>query len=123
MNDPRGPIILHTPLLLIMAALAAFVIDPWLAAMQPAPVYAVQGAWINFVIQIAIMIVASVISAALAPKPKPPKAASITDFDLPTAEEGREIPVVFGEVWITGPNVLWYGDLRSAPIKTKSGKK
>lgn len=82
-----------------------------------------QLGWLQFVIQIAIMIVSSLISAALAPKPKPPKPASITDFELPTAEEGREIPVVFGEVWITGPNVLWYGDLASKPIKKKAKKK
>ena len=83
----------------------------------------VNEAFINIVVQIGIMIVSALLSYALAPKPKPPKPASITDFDIPTAEEGREIPVVFGTVWITGPNVLWYGDLRSEPIKKKGGKK
>ncbi|MGE4366216.1 hypothetical protein [Thermomonas sp.] len=77
----------------------------------------------NFVVQIGIMIVSALLSYALAPKPQPPKPASITDFDVPTAEEGREIPVVFGTVWVTGPNVLWYGDLGTAPIQKKSGKK
>ena len=103
--------------------LAIVVLDWLVAPYLPAQAFPVNEAWINFVIQIAIMIVSAIISAALAPKPKPPKPASITDFDLPTAQEGREIPVVFGEVWITGPNVLWYGDLRSAPIKAKSSKK
>ena len=122
MRDPKGPIVFHTPLILLICALA-YCLDPWLSALSPAPAYPVNEAWINFVIQIAIMIVSAVISAALAPKPKPPKPASITDFDLPTAEEGREIPVVFGDVWITGPNVLWFGGLRSAPIKKKPKKK
>lgn len=81
------------------------------------------SAWINIVVQIGIMIVSALLSYALAPKPKPPKPASITDFDVPTAQEGREIPVIFGTVWVTGPNVLWYGDLGTAPIKKKSGKK
>lgn len=33
------------------------------------------------------------------------------------------MPVVFGEVWITGPNILWYGDLDTTPIKVKGSKK
>jgi len=30
---------------------------------------------------------------------------------------------VFGEVLLTGANVVWYGDLYAEPIKTKGGKK
>lgn len=72
---------------------------------------------------LAVLIVAAFISYALAPKPTPPKPAALEDFDAPTAEEGRAIPVVFGTVWITGPNVTWYGDLRSTPIIGSGGKK
>jgi hypothetical protein len=72
-------------------------------------------------VEFLLYLVASVIlSAVLAPKPPKPKAATLDDFDLPTAEEGRPIPVVFGTVRITGSNVLWYGDLRTKSIK-KSG--
>lgn len=71
---------------------------------------------------LAIFIVSMILSIALAPKPPKPAPASIQDFDVPTAEEGRPIPVVFGTVLITGANVIWYGDLRTSPIKTKSGK-
>jgi hypothetical protein len=77
----------------------------------------------NIFIQIAIVVVSAVISAALAPKPQPPKPARLEDFDAPTAEEGRPIPVIFGTVWVTGPNIVWYGDLRTTPIQTKGGKK
>lgn len=77
---------------------------------------------VNFLVQIAVMIVSAVISYALAPKPPKPKPASLQDFDAPTAEDGRPIPVVFGTVWLKGPNVLWFGDLQSEPIK-KGGKK
>jgi hypothetical protein len=69
------------------------------------------------------MVVSAIISNALAPKPPKPKPASLQDFDAPTAEEGRSIPVVFGTVWLKGPNVLWFGDLQSEPIKSKGGKK
>lgn len=79
-------------------------------------------AW-NFVIQIALIIVASYVTAALAPKPKPPDPATLDDFDAPTADDGRPIPWVFGTVWIKGPNVLWYGDLQTTAIRKKGGKK
>lgn len=83
----------------------------------------VQHAVINLWVQLAILIVSALISYALAPKPPVPKPASLQDFDAPTAEEGRPVPVIFGTVWMRGPNVLWYGDLRSTPIRTKGGKK
>lgn len=73
--------------------------------------------------QLIILIVASFVSAALAPKPPKPPPASLEEFDVPVAEEGRPIPVVFGTVTITWPNVLWYGDLRSTPITSSGGKK
>lgn len=69
---------------------------------------------------IIIIVVAIALSIALAPKPPRPKAATISDFDLPTAEEGRAVPVVFGQVDITGPNVLWYGQLSTTPIRKHS---
>lgn len=62
---------------------------------------------------IAILVVAAYVSYAMAPKPPSPKPAVLTDFDVPTAEENREIPVVFGTVTITGPNCIWYGNLRA----------
>ena len=39
------------------------------------------------------------------------------------AEEGKAIPVVFGDAWVKGSNVVWYGDLRTTAITKKSGKK
>lgn len=77
----------------------------------------------NFVIQIILLIVSYFISAALAPKPPKPKPAAIEDFDIPVAEQGRPVPVVFGTVTLKGPNVMWYGDLRTTEIKEKGGKK
>ena len=77
----------------------------------------------NFVFQLLILVVSYFISAALAPKPPQPKPAALEDFDIPMAEQGRPIPVVFGTVMLTGANVMWYGDLRTTPIQTKGGKK
>ncbi len=73
-------------------------------------------------VQIAIMVLSAVISYMLAPKPPVPKAAALGDFQVPTAEQDRAIPVIFGRVKVTGPNVVWYGDLFTIAIKGK-GKK
>jgi len=76
-----------------------------------------------FWVQLILLVVSYFVSAALAPKPPQPKSAALEDFDIPVAEQGRPIPVVFGTVLITGANVLWYGDLRTTPIKSSGGKK
>jgi hypothetical protein len=54
----------------------------------------------------------------LAPKPKfsTPKQAGLSDFDIATADESRAIPYVAGNVKLY-PNITWYGDLISTPIK------
>ena len=72
---------------------------------------------------IIMLVVSLVLSYALAPKPPVPKPPALSDFDIPTAEEGRNIPWVFGEGWIKGFNVVWYGDLYLVPVKSKGGKK
>lgn len=73
----------------------------------------VWGAFIWFLVSL-------IVSVALAPKPPKPRAATIDDFDLPTAELDRPLPVVFGTKRITGPNVLWHGDLANTRIKQRS---
>ena len=79
----------------------------------------------TFIARLLVGLLLSALSYALAPRPKveKPQAASLDDFSLPTAEEGRPIPVVFGTVLITGPNVVWAGDLKADPIMKKGGKK
>ena len=79
----------------------------------------------NFIVQIVVSLVLTAISYALSPKPKNarPKAAGLDDFNLPTADEGRPIPVVFGTVLLRGPNVVWAGDHEVDPIRNGGGKK
>lgn len=59
----------------------------------------------------------------LAPKPPKPKPAGLGEFQVPTAEDGREIPVLFGTRDIAGPNVIFYGNLKVTAIKDGGGKK
>lgn len=66
------------------------------------------------------LVVTTILTIALAPKPPTPKAAGISDFTLPTADQGRNIPVLFGTCNITGANVVWYGELETVPLRTHS---
>lgn len=68
---------------------------------------------------VVVWVLAVAASLLLAPKPKTPgqKPAGIGDFTVPTAEIGREIPVLFGTRDLGGPNVVWYGDLQIRSVK------
>jgi len=68
-------------------------------------------------VQLFIAIAAALISAALAPKPKKPKPASLEDFDVPQHVEGTAQIMIFGDVWVSDWFVLGYGDLKTDPIK------
>ena len=61
------------------------------------------------------------VSALLAPKPdiEDAKPAGLGDFEVPTADETRPVPILWGTIDIKGPNVIWYGDLRTVKIRKK----
>lgn len=71
---------------------------------------------------IAVIVIAVVLAVSMAPKAPTTPPASLSDLDIPTAEEGRPIPVCFGVVTFTSPNVVWFGHLGYAAVKTKGGK-
>lgn len=70
-----------------------------------------------------LIIVAAVAAVALSvllmPKAKTPRPEAAKDWEDPTAEAGRPIPVVFGTITVKGLNVLWFGN---KAIKTKKVK-
>lgn len=70
-----------------------------------------------------IFVIALVVAYTMQPKPETRPPAGLDEIQAPTAEVGREIPVLFGTRKMDGPNVVWYGDLRTVPIKSKGGKK
>lgn len=45
------------------------------------------------------------------------------DLSFPEAELGSPIPIVFGTRWVKNPNVVWYGDLKTRPVRIKEGGK
>lgn len=65
-----------------------------------------------------LFVATTVVGALLAPHPTGPQPSALGDFNIPTAEEGRAIPVVFGTVMIKGGNTVWWGDLRTKKISS-----
>lgn len=70
-----------------------------------------------------VWVVTLVAVFAMMPKPQSQPPAGLGDIKAPTAEEGREIPVLFGTRDLRGPNITWYGHLKTVAIKKKGGKK
>ena len=80
----------------------------------------VQLGWVNFLIQLAIMIVSALISYALAPKPKD---AEVGKANVPVADEGKGIERWYGTNWSDDAFPLGFKLLGTIPIKAKGGKK
>lgn len=68
-------------------------------------------------------IVAAVAVFLLMPKPETQKPEAVDEIDMPVAKDGKEIPVLFGTRDISGPNVVWYGNIRTKEHKVSGGKK
>jgi len=50
------------------------------------------------------------------PKPEPARAGALSDFQLPTAEEGTPIPVLRGTGLLKAPIIGWKGDFYAEPF-------
>lgn len=72
-----------------------------------------------FIVQFIIAIVLAVVAYLLAPQPKAAKNENTRDLDAPTADAGRPVPVVFGELTVKSPNCLGYWDISKEVVKVK----
>jgi len=68
------------------------------------------------------LVVMLAVSYFTRPKPAKPRPAALEEFDLPTPDEGTAQCVIFGDCWTADWQVLSYGNLRTSPIRTSSGK-
>lgn len=73
----------------------------------------------EFIVYLIVMIILLIISDLTRPVPKSPRKPGLGDFQFPTADASRKIPVVWGDPLIRGPNVTWYGDLKIKKIVKK----
>lgn len=69
----------------------------------------------------ALVAISLVGAYVLRPRPQSAAPPPVQQVDAPTAEDGREIPVLFGCRNIKGPNVVWYGTVVTEPIRVKGG--
>lgn len=74
-------------------------------------------------VALAVSLIMSAISYALAPKPPKPQNATVGELEIPSPPNNKPVPVVFGKVWIKNPGVIYYGNPRQEAIKSKGGKK
>lgn len=74
---------------------------------------------VAFLALLAVVVALQVIAYFLMPKPKQPKPGAVRDLENPTAEAGREIPVIFGTITVKGLNVLDFSEksIRSYEVK------
>jgi hypothetical protein len=93
---------------------------PHVEALAPDGTPIVVKAALNLIIQIALIIVMSLISAALAPKPKPPEAVKAS---VPVVEDGKGIERLYGSCWIDDSIVLGFKQMGTKKIRAKGGKK
>jgi hypothetical protein len=70
---------------------------------------------------IVVSIVISAIAYALTPKPKI-ETPTPGQLDLPEPKLGQPIPVVFGEVWLGGASITYYGNPATEAIRSRGGK-
>lgn len=75
---------------------------------------------IAILVELIIAIAVAVLSYVLMPRPKAPKPEAAKEMDGPTAEAGREMTVVFGELTIKSPNCLWFGERSQKTYKVNS---
>lgn len=70
---------------------------------------------------LALFVVSFLIVALLTPKPEleNARAQTLDDVNFPRATEDAPIPLVLGRVRMKAPNVIWFGNFRSVPIREK----
>ena len=71
----------------------------------------------GFLATVLLYVATTVVSALITAHTNLPHASALGDFVIPTAQEGRAIPVVFGTAMIKGGNTVWWGDLKAVKYK------
>lgn len=73
------------------------------------------------VISLLVSVASFLIAELVRPKPDIENArpADSGDFRVTTATEGRKIPLIWGTVLMDGPNVVWWGNISTDPIRQK----
>lgn len=85
------------------------------------PAFAVM-VWDDLVYALVLMVISAAISYLTAPRPERNDAV-VQKLDVPTAEAGKGIPVIFGDILLKDANVIDYFDPKTEPISSGGGGK
>lgn len=72
---------------------------------------------------VATIVISAYLSYTMRPDPPDAVKPAFEDLEVPTVSASAPIPRVYGTKWLKSANVVWYGDLRTEPIKKESGGK
>ena len=72
---------------------------------------------VPFLIQLLIGTALQIVGFLLSGAGKKAQPEEMKDMESPTAEAGRPIPVIFGEVELSGVNIIWFGDKQGVQRK------
>lgn len=80
--------------------------------------------WAQIIYYAVVLIISLVSMYMLAKKVggEAAKAGTLEDFNIATAQD-RPIQYIGGTIKLSAPNILWYGAMRTVPIRKKAGKK
>ncbi|WEK03265.1 MAG: hypothetical protein P0Y65_13800 [Candidatus Devosia phytovorans] len=78
---------------------------------------------ITLIFALGALIASYMITAMFMPKPETPKPSALEDFDFPQIDDGAPQTVIFGDVWISDWQVLWYGNMRTSAVKADQASK
>ena len=78
--------------------------------------------FMNLLYALVMMVISYAIQMILMPRPENNDAV-VGDMDIPTAEDGKTIPVVFGTILLKDSNIIDYFDAQAEAIKSDGGKK
>ncbi len=69
-----------------------------------------------------LAVLAIVLAVTLQSQPPTQQPPSISELEVPTAEQGRPIPKVFGRRVVKSPNIVFYGNISYKDVKAEGGK-
>lgn len=73
----------------------------------------------QLLVYIIIMVVSLVVADLTRPVPKGPKKPGLDDFQFPTADATRSVPVIWGKPMVRGLNLTWWGNLTMKKVTKK----
>lgn len=79
--------------------------------------------WANLIYALVMMVASYAISYYTQRKMQKGNEAQVGQMDVPTAEAGKTVPVVFGTILVKNSNVIDYFDPKTTEIKSGGGGK